>query len=108
MMTVRNDNSSTFGKNSEIKFSLGGKLSIFLLERGCLTSIASGETTFQVFYKLVAAVEGSVRKKLCLANTPVGFNLLMTEGEGMIERIIQRCCLHWKLLMLKVLDSRIC
>ena len=50
MMTLRNDNSSKFGKNSEIKFSLGGKIAIFLLERGRLTSIISGERTLCVVF----------------------------------------------------------
>ena len=61
-----------------------------------------------MFYKFVVAAEGSVRKNLCLTNNLVDFNRLMKEGEGMLERIIQKCCLRWKLLMLKVLDSRIC
>ena len=46
----------------------------------------AGETTFQVFYKLVAEVEGSIRRKEVVSyEYPVDFNLLMKGGEGMIE-----------------------
>ena len=45
-------------------------------------SIASGERTFLVFYKFVAAAEASVRKKLCLTNNLVDFNRLLKGEKG--------------------------
>lgn len=80
-MTLRNNNSSRFGKYFEIKFApngtpLGGKITNFLLERGRLTTISQGERTFHIFYQLVRAADKKTRDSLWLSQNPRDYALL--------------------------------
>ena len=64
--TVRNRNSSRFGKlmkiwTSQDSSALNGcSVVTYLLEKGRVTHHAPGERTFHVFYLLVAAAEAAV------------------------------------------------
>ncbi len=69
--TIRNDNSSRFGKFIEIQFSrmgklLGASVESYLLEKVRLIKQSDGERNYHVFYELLSGASGSERKELLL------------------------------------------
>ncbi|KAJ8407711.1 hypothetical protein AAFF_G00267550 [Aldrovandia affinis] len=67
--TVRNNNSSRFGKYFEIQFSSGGepdggKISNFLLEKSRVVMRNPGERSFHVFYQLIEGASGDQKSSL--------------------------------------------
>jgi myosin-5 len=72
--TVRNDNSSRFGKFVEIQFDRGGRISgaavrTYLLERSRVVQIADPERNYHCFYQLCASPEDCEKYKLGDAKT---------------------------------------
>jgi len=66
--TLRNDNSSRFGKFIELGFSRGGqllgaKIQTYLLEKVRLGSHASGERNYHIFYQLLRGANDEQKKK---------------------------------------------
>jgi len=58
--TIRNDNSSRFGKYVKIFFGAdnsikGASINSYLLEKSRVTSISQNERSFHIFYALIAA-----------------------------------------------------
>ena len=66
--TVRNDNSSRFGKFVEIEFDATGRVSgasvsTYLLERSRVVSINSPERSYHIFYQLCAGANPEQRRQ---------------------------------------------
>ena len=88
--TVRNDNSSRFGKFIELQFKQTGSLigacvDTYLLEKVRLVHQAEGERNFHIFYELLAAANEEERSKYSLGNfTAKDFK--MTSMSGTYDR----------------------
>ncbi|XP_047454296.1 myosin IEb [Mugil cephalus] len=87
--TVRNNNSSRFGKYFEIQFSRGGapdggKISNFLLEKSRVVSQNSGERNFHIYYQLLGGASGEQRENLGVT-TPDYYNYLNQSGTYTVE-----------------------
>jgi myosin-5 len=79
--TVRNDNSSRFGKFVEIDFDAGGRvtgaaISTYLLERSRVVSIRAPERSFHIFYQLCAGATEEQRDAFQLGGGARGFRSL--------------------------------
>ncbi|ORX61173.1 hypothetical protein BCR36DRAFT_439738 [Piromyces finnis] len=82
--TLRNNNSSRFGKYFEIRFlrggqPVGGNISNFLLEKSRVVSPGKGERNFHIFYQLTKNVTEKDRTELGLS-APSNFNYLNCSG----------------------------
>lgn len=78
--TVRNNNSSRFGKFIEISFTkagavCGGSIEHYILEKSRLVGQAPGERNFHFFYQMFAGASEQLRKRLGLTN-PADFRYL--------------------------------
>ncbi|KAG7474180.1 unconventional myosin-Ie-like [Solea senegalensis] len=89
--TVRNNNSSRFGKYFEIQFSRGGapdggKISNFLLEKSRVVSQNSGERNFHIYYQLLEGATAEQRENLGVT-TPDYYSYLNQSGTFTVEDI---------------------
>ncbi|XP_045027352.1 unconventional myosin-If isoform X1 [Daphnia magna] len=87
--SVRNNNSSRFGKYVEIQFStggqpVGGKISNFLLEKSRVVMRSRQERSFHIFYQLCAGADSRMEEQLGLA-TPENYAYLSQSGTYTVE-----------------------
>ncbi|CAF1240131.1 unnamed protein product [Adineta ricciae] len=77
--TVRNDNSSRFGKYIEIYYSqksiVGAKLSDFLLEKSRIVTHSTDERNYHVFYELLEGFDNEEKRKYGLTTPEKYFYL---------------------------------
>lgn len=84
--TIRNDNSSRFGKYIDIRFTRSGKLAgasieTYLLEKVRLIHLGHGERNYHVFYQFLASATPKERNQFFLGRMrPVDFKLLSQSG----------------------------
>eukprot|EP01029_Cantina_marsupialis_P007646 TRINITY_DN185_c0_g4_i1.p1 TRINITY_DN185_c0_g4~~TRINITY_DN185_c0_g4_i1.p1 ORF type:complete len:2063 (-),score=796.14 TRINITY_DN185_c0_g4_i1:239-6427(-) len=91
--TLRNNNSSRFGKWTEVQFNkqgaiIGGKIINYLLEKSRIPFQAEGERNYHVFYQLLAGAEidPALRKRLHLKDVE-DFHYLNQSGTSFVEGI---------------------
>ena len=84
--TIRNDNSSRFGKYIDINFTKSGKLSgatieTYLLEKVRLIQPSMGERNYHVFYQFLSGATSTERQEFGIANSSYDdFRLLSESG----------------------------
>ncbi|TPX68482.1 hypothetical protein SpCBS45565_g02989 [Spizellomyces sp. 'palustris'] len=83
--TLRNNNSSRFGKYFEINFSKsgapgGGKISNFLLEKSRVVGPGPGERNFHIFYQMTKGASPHDKEQLGMME-PKYFHYLNVSGE---------------------------
>ncbi|KAL3945263.1 MAG: hypothetical protein SGBAC_000674 [Bacillariaceae sp.] len=88
--TVRNDNSSRFGKYMELLFTTSGTLvsasvQTYLLEKVRLITQAPGERNYHIFYEILAGVSQEERIQLKIANATAR-DFRMTAASGTFDR----------------------
>ena len=104
--TIRNDNSSRFGKFTELQFDASSRLigsisRTYLLEKSRVVNQSEGERNFHIFHQAMAAEQPSLRSKLDQSVT--GFELSefsyvrefsteqLIEGKSDTERLLITC-----------------
>ena len=88
--TLRNDNSSRFGKFIQIQFGrageiVGATISNYLLEKTRITRQDEGERNYHVFYQLLTGASPEVRSSLGLSGGVSSFRYL-TSPKGQSRR----------------------
>ncbi|EMP27973.1 Myosin-Ie [Chelonia mydas] len=104
--TVRNNNSSRFGKYFEIQFSCGGepdggKISNFLLEKSRVVSQNPGERSFHVYYQLLEGASPEQRENLGITN-PDYYYYLNQSASYKVDDVNDRQEVHEKLTAMEV------
>ncbi|XP_036391350.1 unconventional myosin-Ie-like [Megalops cyprinoides] len=92
--TLRNNNSSRFGKYFEIQFSSGGepdggKISNFLLEKSRVVMRNPGERSFHIFYQLIEGASGDQKSHLGITDLDY-YSYLNQSGSYKVDDINDR------------------
>jgi len=79
--TIRNNNSSRFGKFVRIEFTSGGAIAganidWYLLEKSRVTNRSEKERSFHIFYQLLRGADEKLRSKLLLTSSPDDYDYL--------------------------------
>ncbi|KAK5856139.1 hypothetical protein PBY51_007757 [Eleginops maclovinus] len=89
--TVRNDNSSRFGKFIRIHFGATGKLAsadieTYLLEKSRVTFQLSAERSYHIFYQLMTGHKPDVLETLLITTNPYDYHMI-SQGEITVKSI---------------------
>uniref|UniRef100_A0A665X9I3 Myosin-7B n=1 Tax=Echeneis naucrates TaxID=173247 RepID=A0A665X9I3_ECHNA len=89
--TVRNDNSSRFGKFIRIHFGSSGKLSsadieTYLLEKSRVTFQLSAERSYHIFYQLMTGHKPELLEALLITTNPYDYPMI-SQGEITVKSI---------------------
>uniref|UniRef100_A0A3P8Z9U4 Myosin, heavy chain b n=1 Tax=Esox lucius TaxID=8010 RepID=A0A3P8Z9U4_ESOLU len=89
--TVRNDNSSRFGKFIRIHFGTTGKLAsadieTYLLEKSRVTFQLSAERSYHIFYQLMTGHKPELLEALLITTNPYDYPML-SQGEVTVKSI---------------------
>jgi myosin heavy chain 9/10/11/14 len=93
--TVRNNNSSRFGKFIRIQFTRGGQIAgafidWYLLEKSRVVKVSRDERTYHVFYQLLAGADKATREKLLLSNLDIEDFVYTRAGNDTIGGVSDR------------------
>ncbi|UZJ52638.1 hypothetical protein CBS101457_001958 [Exobasidium rhododendri] len=99
--TIRNNNSSRFGKFVRIEFTSGGAIAganidWYLLEKSRVTSRSEKERSFHIFYQLLRGGDEKLKSKLLLTSLPEDYDYLKNTRKH-VEGVDD--VLEWKALL---------
>ncbi|XP_068437510.1 myosin-6-like [Clinocottus analis] len=89
--TIRNDNSSRFGKFIRIHFGVSGKLAsadieTYLLEKSRVTYQLKAERDYHIFYQILSQKKPELLDMLLITNNPYDYNFI-SQGETTVASI---------------------
>jgi len=89
--TIRNDNSSRFGKFIELQFTscgtlVGASIETYLLEKVRLVTQSPGERLYHIFFELLEGMSESELRQYYLASTATPDDFAMMNSSGTYDR----------------------